>query len=1641
MLNESLLRESEGHGALATFTEFAAEDKLRAPRSTIAVIMAPPGEMLWREERQWPTPSREETSEVEDKCGYLTDYAEITLTVLSVLCRRLAKDSPEVAKVLDVKDVTELGELMVRFNNLLIDEAKEVHVKAFHTMWKDAPTDAKARAESAKRLLRTAGPAWIAAARYLAARDSLLTDGRKVADEAEFWKGADASRKHLLMYRLDTKQCRDLAAKGTLLGAVSRVAEWCAGTSDVGTVQKVSIRLLPDDLATAFQAPSGSGIVRGRPQWDDLCDAWSARADNIGTTTDGKDKAEAMQTVPPPPTSTPPPPPTPTPPSPFHKAVQEAAAGRATPMPVGARAVWTPGWDVSVRAHEWILDRLGDTKDSPLNANRSGLEQRLTPVQAKLLSSMTDDEKKARVGRCYQCGARKVIMGHAGCQRPNATKPFSVSSYRCCICGSGVTRSQGRNSRPRCEECRSQIQVPPRLVDVADWKTADQEERVELLIDDERVWTRSDSGQDFSSVHQKLLGSRPICRKDTSLSEMHRLGLKGADGSNLRLPHAVVKRSVLRWPDGEQGYRVKWFVVKSGPVAWVLGRNLLDAMRRPSEAEKAGAGARDEAERTGDVGPIRAGAARMDRELTLEEVLSRGRWGEVLEKAGMVKCEPFKIDTVPGADPSHCVMRVMRKFTYEEKEALLEYIEQALKNGLLTYSKSPANAAIVMETQKNKIRTCIDYKLVNALTRDCVQNIPNVTEVIADFEVKRLEAIKANGGKPVTIWVSVMDAVCGYGQLKMDPASRKFTAFTTHDGRHLEAKDGCTFGLMGLPQFYNRVMSEFLRSWELDGVAKSVFDDILVMTFGDEQEHLRALARLMDAIRADGWTMKKSKSKFLVKEFDFSGVALDVSDGTIKLSANRRVTDQIQDMRMPTSAAESRSFASLVSTIGRYVPRIEETRAYFAKRIAEQKQGQMVVWSADEREKWSDMVDKIVNSRALREPEPGAQTFFFMDASQTAECIMAYQGHAEWSTGSKGTPIIDWEASDLHLVGCVSRAFRGGCQEDWPPWKKEAHCFNLLDERFGHITACTARDGQRHVVLVDSEICVKMLSSKNIKEHAVRAWMAKAARSYIEVYWVASGDNVADVGTRGLFGHDISGLDTTNPLMRDGVRSRVKGPVSIIAARRALAQSPESGRPLSDWIAEAHDSHEAGHAQYQSTWFRMQQNGFTGPEPKEAIAQYLESCEICQRADKKGRLEPPLTLVPIPGVPWQHIHMDLKVMNAIDAHGYRYILVVVDACTSAVVLVSLKRKTADEVMGALMLHVVGHYGYPTVWSSDNGGEFINDKLCTMLGKAGAARRDILPYEPQGNGKAERVMGMLSTRLQRLVTEDKKRWSEAVPSMMLGINTALFTPTGSSRANALMGYDPVTAARDRSEAVKEGRTELLERHRKDRARVKESYDRRNATEDIDVEPGALVRTEIRSHDSDGKMDFAWSEPKHVQSVSGVNITVSSDKDSPIDTFSTVHARRVKKVVDRPAELEPRDLTDEMEVDKTDTPAAADDATEGQFGISPVQLAWDDESIEAARALVRATEGAGRRGPEIITFDHRDLDEIESVTGHRRNDGGVWEFRVKWNNGSGDMWIPAAVGTGFCKPLQGYIFSLDEVEQDPRIAEICGTIDHE
>ncbi len=255
------------------------------------------------------------------------------------------------------------------------------------------------------------------------------------------------------------------------------------------------------------------------------------------------------------------------------------------------------------------------------------------------------------------------------------------------------------------------------------------------------------------------------------------------------------------------------------------------------------------------------------------------------DEVGLTHLVEHHIDT-GGAKP----IRVRpRRLPWVKQEAADQEVQAMLQAGVIEPSNSPWSSAIVMVEKKSPgWRFCMDFRLLNNVTRKDCYPIPRIDET--------LDLVAGSS------WFSSLDLRSGYWQVPLSPESRPKTAFSTSRG-HWQYKV-LPFGLCNAPGTFERLMDNVLA-----GVPRQeclvYMDDVLShgRTF---QAALDSLRLVLGRIAGAGLRLHPEKCHFMRREVEFLGHKVS-GEG---ISTLEEKVGTIRDWPVPKDQTELKSFFS-----------------------------------------------------------------------------------------------------------------------------------------------------------------------------------------------------------------------------------------------------------------------------------------------------------------------------------------------------------------------------------------------------------------------------------------------------------------------------------------------------------------------------------------------------------------------------------------------------------------------------------------------------------------------------------------------------------------------------------------------------------
>ena len=176
------------------------------------------------------------------------------------------------------------------------------------------------------------------------------------------------------------------------------------------------------------------------------------------------------------------------------------------------------------------------------------------------------------------------------------------------------------------------------------------------------------------------------------------------------------------------------------------------------------------------------------------------------------------------------------------KNQVEEELQRMEKQGLIEPSISPWCSPLVPVKKKDgRIRICIDYRKLNALTKMSSYPLPNIEDNLKQFA----------GSK----YFSTLDLVSGYHQVALEESSKEKTAFATEGA--LYQFRVMPQGACGSPATFQNLMNRVL-SGVPSSQALAYLDDILIcgVSFMD---HLQNIELVLDRLRQHGLKLSVKK--------------------------------------------------------------------------------------------------------------------------------------------------------------------------------------------------------------------------------------------------------------------------------------------------------------------------------------------------------------------------------------------------------------------------------------------------------------------------------------------------------------------------------------------------------------------------------------------------------------------------------------------------------------------------------------------------------------------------------------------------------------------------------------------------------------
>ncbi|KAF1318123.1 Pol protein, partial [Globisporangium splendens] len=728
-----------------------------------------------------------------------------------------------------------------------------------------------------------------------------------------------------------------------------------------------------------------------------------------------------------------------------------------------------------------------------------------------------------------------------------------------------------------------------------------------------------------------------------------------------------------------------------------------------------------------------------------------------------------EIDLEPGS--KYCVTRQW-PLPREQVEAIDEFFAKRALAGHVRESKSPHSSPTFCVRKATG-----GWRIVHAFNKLNAATIPAQTPI-----PRKDVLIDSMGGSTV---FSALDLMDGFYQILMRESDVPLTAVSTPSGMLWEWLV-MPQGLRNAPATFNRLVMHLLRPHR--AYAPSYFDDIFVHSRAEGDlsavdVHKRHLRSVLQCLRDNSLYCNLKKCIFGASEIPILGCYV----GKAGVRADPEKIKAIADWPIPKNVKDLRKWLGLANYLHKYshnyAARVRPLTHLLKKDVEWD-------WTNDVMNAFIDVKESLVRAPVLALPDHTKAFSVVCDASDFAiGCALMQKdddGHER-------------------VVSYQSRLLKAA-EKNYPVHDKEllAIKYALLKFRV-HLLGATP-----FVVYTDHASLRTAINSPHLSQRMAR-WLAFFSEFNFRVEYKPGKENVLadalsrrpDYESSADSSSDALCLERTPDLMHlsiSRVQTKLKDNIQSLYAkddecRLLLAHFDGSSKEslpaklesklarfsyhdgllwhrLSNFdyprvyvshdqdlklsiLHEFHDAPASGHLGREKTFLQVS-NVFWWPHEYKWVANYVRSCEQCQRVKPAGKNKAPLHPLPIPQDCWKSVSMDFVFGFPEDKTRNTGVVVFVDRLSKMVHVAP---------------HVFRYHGLPESIVSDRDPRFTAAFWRELFRLLGTDLALSTADHPETDGQTERVNRVVEDILRSIAVDHPRDWSRWLPYAEFAINSS------------------------------------------------------------------------------------------------------------------------------------------------------------------------------------------------------------------------------------------------------------------------------
>lgn len=674
-----------------------------------------------------------------------------------------------------------------------------------------------------------------------------------------------------------------------------------------------------------------------------------------------------------------------------------------------------------------------------------------------------------------------------------------------------------------------------------------------------------------------------------------------------------------------------------------------------------------------------------------------------------------------------------RRLAPDRMRVAKEAIDYSLQQGILRQSNSPWASPLHMVNQHGKWRMTVDYRRLNAITKD------------DRYPVPRLHDFSSNlAGCQV---FSKIDLVKGFHQIPVAAEDVEKTAVITPFGLFEYLR--MPFGLKNAPQTFQRFMNSILGDLSFVFV---YIDDILIAS-STQEDHQRHLREVFSRLADNGLSINTEKCEFIRPELIFLGHRV-TSNGLIPI---KEKIEAVQNFPQPTSKRQLRRFLGLVGFYRSFHKGIAPVLQPLYDLLSGKSKD--ITWTPEAEQAFVSTKTAIAETTLLHYHQADAPLSVQTDASDKAiGAVLQQQVNGKWQP-----------------LAFFSRALKPP-QQRYSTFDRELLAVVKAIKFFQYML-----EGRPFTVFTDHRPLTTALSAGTEKSPRQSRHLEFISQFTSDIQYVKGNENAAaDALSRfnvdAIENHQApwSLEELANEQKKDAelksLRSspalksfRILPGSPIIIANTTRSQiRPFVPSSLRRKLFNLY--HNLSHPGVRGTRKLITERYFW-PSATADIKNWVDTCMSCQTSKVHRHTIIAPAQIDMPSKRFSHVHLDI-VGPLPPSQGNKYLLTMVDRFTRWPEAVPLPSIEAETVANAFVDHWISRFGTPDTVTTDQGRQFESRLFRQFCSRLGTQLITTSAYNPRANGMVERFHRQLKSSLKALNTEPN--WTAQLPLVMLGI---------------------------------------------------------------------------------------------------------------------------------------------------------------------------------------------------------------------------------------------------------------------------------